>query len=73
MVRVSTDYHVESKTFFYFVPDSLIRRQVEPPRSTQFQFLRLRRIFRLKVSRIKRTHSGSDLRRARLASEATNP
>lgn len=37
LVRVSTDYHIEFKTFFYSVPHSLIRQQVDlrataPPR-----------------------------------------
>lgn len=29
LARVSTDYHVEFKTFFYSVPHSLIRQQVD--------------------------------------------
>ncbi|WP_338811536.1 hypothetical protein V2V90_24700 (plasmid) [Agrobacterium leguminum] len=29
LARVSTDYHVEFKSFFYFVPHGLIRQQVD--------------------------------------------
>ncbi|MGO7564816.1 hypothetical protein ACC754_36245 [Rhizobium johnstonii] len=29
MLRVSTDYHVEFKSFFYSVPHALIRQQVD--------------------------------------------
>ncbi|WP_292271987.1 hypothetical protein [Mesorhizobium sp.] len=43
LVRVSTDYHVEFKTFFYSVPHALIRQQVDLRATARVLLQRLNR------------------------------